>query len=58
MERFSAGHFIANFDLVPGTWTFTLRGIYEGAVIKRRAVASSAAFSTSAADQSSFIPQL
>jgi hypothetical protein len=24
MKRFSRGHFIANFDLVPGTWTFEL----------------------------------
>jgi copper transport protein len=24
MKRFSRGHFIANFDLVPGTWTFVL----------------------------------
>ena len=24
MERFSPGHFIANFDLVPGTWTFMI----------------------------------
>jgi copper transport protein len=24
MKRFSAGHFIANFDLVPGTWTFVI----------------------------------
>ena len=24
MERFTAGHFIANFDLVPGTWTFMI----------------------------------
>jgi copper transport protein len=24
MQRFSRGHFIANFDLVPGTWTFRL----------------------------------
>jgi copper transport protein len=24
MKRFSRGHFIANFDLVPGTWTFAL----------------------------------
>jgi copper transport protein len=24
MKRFSRGHFIANFDLVPGTWTFSL----------------------------------
>ena len=24
MDRFGRGHFIANFDLVPGTWTFEL----------------------------------
>ena len=24
MKRFTRGHFIANFDLVPGTWTFAL----------------------------------
>jgi copper transport protein len=24
MRRFSAGHFIANFDLAPGTWTFLI----------------------------------
>jgi len=24
MRRFSAGHFIANFDLAPGTWTFMI----------------------------------
>jgi nitrogen fixation protein FixH len=24
MKRFTRGHFIANFDLIPGTWTFVL----------------------------------
>ena len=24
MKRFSTGHFIANFDIIPGTWTFVI----------------------------------